>query len=281
MSRYLHALRNALKKVSFFGFELVIVSIVLHSFMLFFLFVVYNPITSSDKINLRECKIQFLALQQQKIEKNIVACNAGSLSKPLQTNKSTIKPTTTIKKQEIKKVPPKKSVQPQKPVSKPTPPKPPAPKPVPKKDDTKKPELVKKEVVNKPPAKKVASTEKPMSKIMQQSNKPMEKEVAPLIPDQIDIPFIDTNTLLIMEYVINEVQKWWSPIPGLPEDIEVELDFCVGDGGIISDVNIIKSSGVLVFDIQARNLFSQADHQWPRWAWGKTFELSLPNKSEL
>jgi len=249
--------------------------------MLFFLFVVYNPITSSDKINLRECKIQFLALQQQKIEKNIVACNAGSLSKPLQTNKSTIKPTTTIKKQEIKKVPPKKSVQPQKPVSKPTPPKPPAPKPVPKKDDTKKPELVKKEVVNKPPAKKVASTEKPMSKIMQQSNKPMEKEVAPLIPDQIDIPFIDTNTLLIMEYVINEVQKWWSPIPGLPEDIEVELDFCVGDGGIISDVNIIKSSGVLVFDIQARNLFSQADHQWPRWAWGKTFELSLPNKSEL
>jgi len=245
--------------------------------MLFFLFVVYNPVTSSDKINLRECKIQFLALQQQKIEKNIVACNAGSSSKLVQTDKSSIKPTTTIKKQETKKVPPKKVAQSQKPVSKPTPPKPQLPKP----EVKKKPELVKKEVVNEPPAKKVAPTEKPTSKIAQ-TEKSIQKEVsAPLIPDQIDIPSIDTNTLLIMEYVINEVQKWWSPIPGLPEDIEVELDFCVGESGIISDVNIIKSSGVLVFDIQARNLFSQADHQWPRWAWGKTFELSLPNKSEL
>ena len=267
MLRYLHALRNALKKVSFFGFELVIVSIVLHSFMLFFLFVVYNPVTSSDKINLRECKIQFLALQQQKSEKNIVACNTGSSSKLVQANKSTIKPTTTIKKQETKKVPPTKVAQLQKPVSKATPPKPQVPKP----EVKKKPEL----------AKKVTPTEKPTSKIAQ-TEKPIQKEIsASLIPDQIEIPSIDTNTLLIMEYVINEVQKWWSPIPGLPEDIEVELDFCVGDGGIISDVNIIKSSGVLVFDIQARNLFSQSDHQWPRWAWGKMFELSLPNKSEL
>jgi len=282
MSRYLHALHNAVKKISFFWFELVIVSIVLHSFILFFLFIVYNPITSLEKINLRDCKIQFLALQQQKKEQTIVALNESSSPKNVQINKTTVKPSTTLKNQEIKKVATKKVVQPQKVTAQPKT-KPPATKPVQKPDIHKKTEPVKKQPIQTSPEKKVSQPEKHTNVVAEQIIQKMEqKEVTkPIIPNQTEEISIDTNTLLIMEYVINEVQKWWSPIPGLPEDIEVELDFCIGENGIISDVNIIKSSGVLVFDIQARNLFSQSDHQWPRWAWGKTFELSLPNKSEI
>jgi hypothetical protein len=68
------------------------------------------------------------------------------------------------------------------------------------------------------------------------------------------------------------VQKWQPPI-GVSSDCCCDISFSVSKKGIVQQLKMIKSSGVLMFDISARQaLFAM---KMPQWTYGKPLIISF------
>lgn len=68
------------------------------------------------------------------------------------------------------------------------------------------------------------------------------------------------------------VQKWKPPI-GVSPDCMCEVSFFVNSTGAIEDLKMVKSSGVVMYDISARQaLFAM---KMPQWTHGKPFTISF------
>lgn len=74
-------------------------------------------------------------------------------------------------------------------------------------------------------------------------------------------------------WVQEAVAESWQPPTGLPEDLQCEIAVTVNWEGEIAEVNVVRSSGVSMYDMSAK----QALHSFkaPQWAHGKTLTISF------
>jgi hypothetical protein len=68
------------------------------------------------------------------------------------------------------------------------------------------------------------------------------------------------------------IQKWQPPI-GVSSDCTCDISFFVNKKGTIENLKMVKSSGVILFDVSARQaLFSM---KMPQWAYGKPLVINF------
>jgi len=153
--------------------------------------------------------------------------------------------------------------------------------------DVKKIEEVKKELPKVEPPKKpepVAQKPQPVTPA------PAQKEIAqPSIAQALDIeqtivPVVPENAHISHNYREVEalrrgaqlqkelVQKWKPPI-GVSPECMCEISFCVNISGGIENLKMVKNSGVMMYDISARQaLFAM---KMPQWTHGKPLIISF------
>jgi|GEM_PF-2892302 outer membrane biosynthesis protein TonB len=75
------------------------------------------------------------------------------------------------------------------------------------------------------------------------------------------------EALEVQRQIQQEAQKWWKAPPGVGADVACQVVVHVEHDGTIGEVLIAKESGVLMFDVCARQAVSQME--FPRGSWGK------------
>lgn len=75
------------------------------------------------------------------------------------------------------------------------------------------------------------------------------------------------EALEVQRQIQQEAQKWWKAPPGIGADVACQVVVHIDHEGKVHDLNIAKESGVLMFDVRARQAVSQME--FPRGSWGK------------
>ncbi len=126
------------------------------------------------------------------------------------------------------------------------------------------------------PAKK-ASTSAPVKKneTITQENKPSTPQQAALIPENAKFAdnYKEVEALRRHAQLHNEIIKQWKQPPGAPATSSCDISFFVNKKGNIENLTIQKSSGVLMYDISARQaLYSMT---MPQWTYGKQLIINF------
>jgi len=173
--------------------------------------------------------------------------------------------------------------------------------PVPqKKQEAKTRKAVKKKVAKKPIATKQVQKKIPQkahtkpkvdsAKKVQEAPKASEKKETPHIPavaessvtnapaqegqaDSIMISYADARTAHQYTILQHEFSKHWAPPPGVADECTCRLTVCVDRAGMVNDVVVEESSGVLIFDIAARTAVLAVE--WPAWARGTSITITF------
>jgi outer membrane biosynthesis protein TonB len=148
-----------------------------------------------------------------------------------------------------------------------------AKKAVPKKVEKKKEELV------KPIIAQQKSPEKPAPEIA---------PVAPLIPAHADAAVgqeLEELSLMVgadaqtvaaaheFQLLQEEIAQYWHPPAGIDNSRPCVVKICVGFDGKPFDIEISKSSGVLMYDVAARTALRQT--MLPKWTYGKRLVIAF------
>jgi outer membrane biosynthesis protein TonB len=75
------------------------------------------------------------------------------------------------------------------------------------------------------------------------------------------------EALEVQRQIQEEAQKWWKAPPGVGADAACQVVVHIDHEGKICELAIAKGSGVLMFDVRARQAVSQME--FPRGSWGK------------
>jgi outer membrane biosynthesis protein TonB len=147
---------------------------------------------------------------------------------------------------------------------------------LPKKKKPAKP--TKKEAIKPKPKesdKKVIEQVKPQPTPTEATKLPVGNEV----PLKIDGPIMiarsasDAAALAVQLEIQEELLRVWRPPVGIDEGVSCTITVTLDDTGAAQTVEIVKPSGILLFDVSARAAIQQA--VWPRAFWGATLELCL------
>jgi len=139
----------------------------------------------------------------------------------------------------------------------------------------------KKEPAKPMPQKKVAQEQKIIEQVKTQ---PIPTEAAKLPlgsegPLIIDGPIMiarsaaDATALAVQLEIQQELVRVWRPPVGIEEGISCTIKVLLENEGTVKLLEIVKPSGILLFDVSARAAIQQA--VWPRAVWGTTLELCL------
>ena len=79
--------------------------------------------------------------------------------------------------------------------------------------------------------------------------------------------------LRMQSYLQHEILAHWRPPIGVPAQACCEISFVVDWAGIVNNVAVVSSSGVLMYDVSARSALLAMD--FPGWAKGKSFKISF------
>lgn len=175
---------------------------------------------------------------------------ATSISKPLEHNKSQKKQTPDASKT-------KKDTKPKQKKETPKPKASIAPKVEPKKTEIKKVETPKetvKQPVVAPPKDIATQVSAADQEIMQDEN-------------IIYVGQHEYDALEVQREIQQEAQRCWKAPSGVGADIGCEIVVQIEHNGTIRTVTIAESSGVLMYDVQARQAVSRMT--FPRGSWGK------------
>jgi len=141
--------------------------------------------------------------------------------------------------------------------------------------EKKKPKVPEKKA---PELKKVEDTQIKKSVVPEQQKAanipPSENSLAAVPPsDTIAIAYADAR--LVHQYTVlqQELSKHWAPPPGVGDDCMCQLTVCLDRAGVVEDVRIEQSSGVLIFDIAARSALLAM--QWPVWALASSITITF------
>lgn len=174
---------------------------------------------------------------------------ATGLSKPKAPKKANAKAKKAAKPKKEKKSKKEKPKPKEKPKAQPA-------KTEPKKVEEKKPE---------PPKPVVAQA------IAVENVQPVTDEVAPeeLVAGE-NVVYVgqhEYEALEVQRQIQEEAQKWWKAPPGVNPDVACQVMVRVNHDGTIREIVIEKESGILMFDVRARQAVSQME--FPRGSWGK------------
>jgi outer membrane biosynthesis protein TonB len=145
----------------------------------------------------------------------------------------------------------------------------------PEKSAKPKKEPTKKLTVDKP---RKAAPEKQL--VEQVKTQPVpEVPQATQLPASIDGPIMiarssaDATALAVQLEIQEELLRVWRPPVGIDEGISCVLKVTLDTNGVVQTLEIVKPSGIMLFDVSARAALQQA--VWPRAFWGTMLELCL------
>lgn len=133
----------------------------------------------------------------------------------------------------------------------------------------------------------IEKKEKEITENIKQDNlevvlEPKNVEVSDLknatIPDTDNVIFVgyeQYDACVISSKIQQEIVQSWTPPTGLDPEISCEMKVVIAPNGTVDTIEIIKSSGVLVFDISARSALQQIE--FPQQVHGKTIMIVLGN----
>lgn len=269
---------QALKRLSSISLEarVIIVSVILHAFLLIAIFVVYQGgaqyhITISSTMINPDAEIVFMPLHrslQQGVMKGSVPSEGKTAAKKssLAAAEQTPKDGTTLVKivQSKPKAKVKKEI---------------------KKADTKKVVDKKNTSAQKTePAKQETSAQKneevkpePAKATLQESLNEQSSNTSVANATDTNVVYVgqaEMDALQAQEYIQQELAQHWSPPAGMRADLFVIVILSIDFEGAIKKVDIATSSGNLLFDTAAKKAAAQITPA--RWAYGK--ELSITFK---
>lgn len=136
-----------------------------------------------------------------------------------------------------------------------------------------KPIELKKEEVKLPIEKKIETKKEEPVKALPQKNISVPAQEAKPVPVQTCDNYREVEALRRTAQLQKELVQQWHPPIGVPADCSCDVSFFVTKRGIIEKVIIAKSSGIMMFDISARQaLFSM---KMPQWTYGKSLTISF------
>lgn len=135
--------------------------------------------------------------------------------------------------------------------------------------DVKQPEPIKQEVAQKSDVKK---KEKP-APIAQAID--TQQTIVPIIPENVHIShnYREVEALRKQAQLQKELVQTWKPPIGVSPDCMCEISFFVTSKGKVENIKMVKSSGVLMFDISARQALCAM--KMPQWTYGKPFTINF------
>jgi outer membrane biosynthesis protein TonB len=101
------------------------------------------------------------------------------------------------------------------------------------------------------------------------------KEIAKIIPEnaQISNNYREVEALRRHAQLQNEIVKQWKPPIGISPDCTCEISFYVNTTGNLENIKMIKCSGIIMYDISARQaLFAM---KMPQWTHGKSITINF------
>jgi outer membrane biosynthesis protein TonB len=155
-----------------------------------------------------------------------------------------------------------------------------------KKNESMKQELPKKEtppVVNKmEEVKKVAAVETPKPIQTAETKQPpvaqaldIGQAITPVIPENAHISnnYREVEALRRGTQLQKELVQKWKPPIGVSPECMCEISFLVNRSGVIENLKMAKSSGVIMYDISARQALCAM--KMPQWTYGKPLIISF------
>ncbi len=149
-----------------------------------------------------------------------------------------------------------------------------------KKVEPKKKDLSAAEAKKKEPDKELVKEKEPEPEAKPQEQKPIEAEKGPESEhdEQLAQPaheFSLSDMGLYEEYVMLQetIGSTWAPPPGIQQGAACKITFVVDWQGIITDMTIDESSGVITYDVSARSALEAIT--MPRWTWGKKLTITF------
>ena len=142
--------------------------------------------------------------------------------------------------------------------------------------------------IKQEPAKPVKSDTQPQPKKEPSQEKKVTENITPapakIAQPKHEIPAIAHNTQISHDYkevemlrrnalLQQELVKQWQPPFGVPQDAACEVSFYVDRQGITKNVSFIKKSGIMMYDISARN--AVLSMKMPQWTHGKTITINF------
>lgn len=127
-------------------------------------------------------------------------------------------------------------------------------------------------------AKASADMDKPRIETPQQAPAQQVPQTIEL-PAHIDGPIMiarnvsDAAVLSVQLEIQQELVRVWCPPVGIEEGISCTIKVVLENDGTVKSLEIVKPSGMMLFDVSARAAIQQA--VWPRAVWGTTLELCL------
>lgn len=215
----------------------------------------------------------------QKVKPVVAKKNRPALAVQ-QVKKTSVKSVTT----ETKKLSQKKIEQKKRPVKKEIPTKKVVKPAIVKKKNT----VVKKQQEKTGKIKKTAPlpipvVEEPKKTEPQPVGVPVEQNSVEPVPQNdiatIDGPIViarsaqEAAALTIQLQLQEELLRVWHPPVGIDDAVSCQVRVLLDATGIVQQIEMIKPSGMLLFDVSARAAVQQA--VWPRGVWGTTLELVL------
>lgn len=80
--------------------------------------------------------------------------------------------------------------------------------------------------------------------------------------------------IVMIDEIQRKLRASWAPPAGLSPETSCELCMLIDGGGAVNSVNIVRSSGVLMFDLMAQSQCSGMI-ELPSWARGKEFYITF------
>lgn len=111
----------------------------------------------------------------------------------------------------------------------------------------------------------------PIAKALDIQNAP----IIPIIPENaiISNDYREVEALRRGAQLQKELVSTWKPPMGVSPDCVCEIAFYVTKTGALQDLNITKKSGVMMYDISARNALYAM--KMPRWTYDKPFTITF------
>jgi outer membrane biosynthesis protein TonB len=130
-------------------------------------------------------------------------------------------------------------------------------KPQPKKIEEQKPEI-KKEIKEEPPIKESPASTQDI---------PIDQQEVPLGENVVYVGQHEYEALEIQRQIQEEAERCWKAPPGISCDVGCQIVVHIGHDGVVRDITVGQKSGVLMYDVHARQAVSQMT--FPRGSWGK------------
>jgi outer membrane biosynthesis protein TonB len=103
----------------------------------------------------------------------------------------------------------------------------------------------------------------------------IEQKIMSVIPEnaQISHNYREVEALRMQAQLQKEIVQTWKPPIGVSPDCSCDVSFFVTATGTLNHIKMVKPSGVMMFDISARQALCAT--KMPHWTYGKTLTITF------